>query len=438
MDARYRQVLLHRGQSAHSGRAHGDRSRHRHRHRQGADPGRRRRPCRHRPADGHAAADEESSSTATRMQCRITTEDPENNFIPDYGRITAYRGATGFGIRLDGGTAYSGAVITRFYDPLLEKVTAWAPTPEEAIAPHGPRAARVPHSRRLHQPRLPRERHHSPEISARTAIRPGSSTRRPNCSSLQPRQRSRDEAPDLHRGRHRQRPSGYARPCRSRRPKRRLRWRRSVRQPRRRRSARSCSTRLARKAFADVDAGAEARARHRHDDARRVISPARDAHALVRHDRRRRRPMPRCCRSSSSLECWGGATFDVADALPRRIPWERLARSARERAQHLLTQMLLRGVNGVGYTNYPDNVVQSFVAQAAKAGSISSVSSTGSTGSRTCASRWMRSWRRRQALRGGDLLHRRHSRSGAGEIRPEILRRAGQGTEGRRRAHARP
>ena len=68
------------------------------------------------------------------MQCRITTEDPEQNFIPDYGRITAYRGATGFGIRLDGGTAYSGAVITRFYDPLLEKVTAWAPSPEEVIA----------------------------------------------------------------------------------------------------------------------------------------------------------------------------------------------------------------------------------------------------------------------------------------------------------------
>ena len=68
------------------------------------------------------------------LQCRITTEDPEENFIPDYGRITAYRGANGFGIRLDGGTAYSGAVITRHYDSLLEKVTAWAPTPEEAIA----------------------------------------------------------------------------------------------------------------------------------------------------------------------------------------------------------------------------------------------------------------------------------------------------------------
>ena len=68
------------------------------------------------------------------IQCRITTEDPEENFIPDYGRITAYREATGFGVRLDGGTAYAGAIITRYYDPLLEKVTCWAPSPEEAIA----------------------------------------------------------------------------------------------------------------------------------------------------------------------------------------------------------------------------------------------------------------------------------------------------------------
>ncbi|HRW30874.1 MAG TPA: biotin carboxylase N-terminal domain-containing protein, partial [Emcibacteraceae bacterium] len=67
------------------------------------------------------------------LQCRITTENPEDNFVPDYGRITAYRGATGFGIRLDGGTAYSGAVITRYYDSMLEKITAWAPDPEQAV-----------------------------------------------------------------------------------------------------------------------------------------------------------------------------------------------------------------------------------------------------------------------------------------------------------------
>src|SRR5690606_17487647 len=80
------------------------------------------------------ARQEDITLNGHAIQCRITTEDPQNNFIPDYGRITGYRGATGHGIRLDGGTAYSGAVITRHYDSLLEKVTAWAPTPEMAVA----------------------------------------------------------------------------------------------------------------------------------------------------------------------------------------------------------------------------------------------------------------------------------------------------------------
>ncbi|HYK24721.1 MAG TPA: biotin carboxylase N-terminal domain-containing protein, partial [Steroidobacteraceae bacterium] len=71
---------------------------------------------------------------AHALQCRVTSEDPENGFIPDYGKITAYRSPAGFGIRLDAGTAYTGAIITRSYDSLLVKVTSWAPTPEEAIA----------------------------------------------------------------------------------------------------------------------------------------------------------------------------------------------------------------------------------------------------------------------------------------------------------------
>ncbi len=60
------------------------------------------------------------------MQCRVTTEDPTNNFMPDYGRIAHYRSASGMGIRLDAGTAFSGAQVTPFYDSLLVKVTAWA------------------------------------------------------------------------------------------------------------------------------------------------------------------------------------------------------------------------------------------------------------------------------------------------------------------------
>ena len=67
------------------------------------------------------------------IQCRITTEDPENSFIPDYGRLTTYRSAAGFGIRLDGGSAFSGAVITPYFDSLLVKLTAWGQDMAEAV-----------------------------------------------------------------------------------------------------------------------------------------------------------------------------------------------------------------------------------------------------------------------------------------------------------------
>ena len=81
------------------------------------------------------------------LQCRITTEDPEQNFIPDYGRITAYRGATGFGIRLDGGTAYSGAVITRYYDPLAGKGDGLGSDLSGSHKAYGSGIARVPDTR---------------------------------------------------------------------------------------------------------------------------------------------------------------------------------------------------------------------------------------------------------------------------------------------------
>jgi pyruvate carboxylase len=82
------------------------------------------------------------------VQCRITTEDPENKFQPDYGRILTYRSAGGFGVRLDGGMGYGGAVVTPFYDSLLVKLTGKRADVRRGVATHGPRAARVPHSRR--------------------------------------------------------------------------------------------------------------------------------------------------------------------------------------------------------------------------------------------------------------------------------------------------
>ncbi len=141
------------------------------------------------------------------LQCRVTTENPEDNFVPDYGRMTAYRGAMGFGIRIDGGTAYSGAVITRSYDPLLEKVTAWAPTPPRGDLPHGPGAARVPHPRRRHEPRLPREPRRPPALP-RQRLHDPLHRRDARTVRFLPQAGPGDEAAHLHRRRDGERPPG--------------------------------------------------------------------------------------------------------------------------------------------------------------------------------------------------------------------------------------
>ena len=97
-------------------------------------------------AETGVPSQEDITLSGHAIQCRVTTEDPLNNFIPDYGRITAYRGATGFGIRLDGGTAYSGAVITRF-------VASWKRSPPGRQRRTASTAPAVPH-RRDDQPGL--------------------------------------------------------------------------------------------------------------------------------------------------------------------------------------------------------------------------------------------------------------------------------------------
>ena len=140
------------------------------------------------------------------MQCRITTEDPENNFIPDYGRLTAYRGAAGFGIRLDGGTAYSGAVMTPYYDSLLEKVTAWAPTAEETIA----RMDRALREFRIRG--VATNLSFLENVLDHPRFRDGSYTTRfidetPELFQFAEPPRPRHPAARLHRRRHRQRPS---------------------------------------------------------------------------------------------------------------------------------------------------------------------------------------------------------------------------------------
>ncbi|MGB3471945.1 MAG: pyruvate carboxylase [Erythrobacter sp.] len=298
------------------------------------------------------------------IQCRVTTEDPQNNFIPDYGRITTYRSATGMGIRLDGGTAYSGAVITRYYDSLLEKVTAWAPTPEAAIA-RMDRALREFRIRGvstniafvenlLKNPVFLSNEYHTKFIDETPAL-----------FDFKPR---RDRATkiltyiaDISVNGH---PETDGRP----RPPA------DVRAP----------VVPALEADTPPDGskqilereGAQALADWMLAQDRLLLTDTtmRDGHQSLLATRMRSIDMVRVAPAYAanlpqlfSMECWGGATFDVAYRFLQECPWQRL-RDLRAAMPNLLTQMLLRASNGVGYTNYPDNVVVSFVKQAAETG----------------------------------------------------------------------
>ncbi|MGI9391227.1 MAG: pyruvate carboxylase [Boseongicola sp.] len=298
------------------------------------------------------------------IQCRITTEDPTDNFIPDYGRITAYRGATGMGIRLDGGTAYSGAVITRYYDSLLEKVTAWAPTPEAAIA-RMDRALREFRIRGvstniafvenlLKHPVFLNYEYHTKFIDET-----------PELFDFKPR---RDRATkiltyiaDITINGH---PETAGRP----RPHAEAR---EPLAPKLRVEAPTPGTRN----ILD-ELGPEAVADWMRDQKQLLITDTtmRDGHQSLLATRMRSIDMINAAPAYAanlpqlfSVECWGGATFDVAYRFLQECPWQRL-RDLRRAMPNLMTQMLLRGANGVGYTTYPDNVVQFFVKQAADTG----------------------------------------------------------------------
>ncbi|MGN8115869.1 pyruvate carboxylase [Labrys sp. 22185] len=297
------------------------------------------------------------------LQCRLTTENPENNFIPDYGRITAYRGAMGFGIRIDGGTAYSGAVVTRWYDPLLEKVTAWASTPQEAIA-------RM--TRALREYRIRGVATNLPFLEAVLAHE--------KFRSNQYTTRFIDETPELfqfakRRDRATKLLTYIADVTVNGHPEARGR----ARPPAEARTPHAPEFKVrpvsGTKQLLDT-LGPEKFASWMKEEKRVLVTDTtmRDAHQSLLATRMRTYDIAGVASAYASglpqllsLECWGGATFDVAMRFLTEDPWERLA-LIRERAPNILTQMLLRGANGVGYTNYPDNVVRLFVKQAADAG----------------------------------------------------------------------
>jgi pyruvate carboxylase len=298
------------------------------------------------------------------LQTRITTEDPLNNFIPDYGRITAYRSATGMGIRLDGGTAYAGGVITRYYDSLLTKVTAKAPTPEAAIA-RMDRALRefrirgvstniafvenlLKHPTFLSNQYTTKFIDTTPELFVFTKRRDRGTRVLTYIADI-----TVNGHPEV---------EGRARPPAD------------LKLPRAPRPANATIT-DGPKQILERD-GAQAVADWMAAQKHLLITDTtmRDSHQSLLATRMRSIDMIGIAPNYAhdlpglfSVECWGGATFDVAYRFLDECPWQRL-RDIRAAMPNLLTQMLLRGSNGVGYTNYPDNVVAAFVKQAAESG----------------------------------------------------------------------
>ena len=298
------------------------------------------------------------------LQCRVTTEDPENGFIPDYGKITAYRSPAGFGVRLDAGTAYAGAFIGRSYDSLLVKVTTWAPTTHEVIA-------------RMHRALL--------EFRIRGVLTNLRFLDRvishPQFESADYTTRFIDTTPELFQfAKRRDRATrilnyiadvivnGNAevkdriRPVAPVVP--------VVPKLDRLASVPSGSKQLLERAGpAGVQQWLLSQTEVRFTD-----TTLRDAHQSLLATRMRSFDLNAVAAHYAhwlpelfSLECWGGATFDVAMRFLKEDPWERLA-TTRAAVPNLLLQMLLRSSNAVGYTNYPDNVVRYFIRTAAAQG----------------------------------------------------------------------
>ena len=303
------------------------------------------------------------------IQARVTTEDPANGFMPDYGRLAHYRSASGGGIRLDAGTAFSGAVINPFYDSLLVKVTASGRRFVDA-------ARRM--ERCLQEFRIRGAKTNIPfllNLVANKEFLEGKVTTRflDETPSLFQFGMRRDRAtrllsyigevivnghPEIRKG-----------AVGTRNPKPITEELYAV--PRVPQAELPKGTRDKLK-----ELGAEKFARWVREQKKLFITDTtmRDAHQSLFATRMRTADMtriaPRYARTHSeffSLEMWGGATFDTSMRFLKESPWDRLTK-LRAQVPNVLFQMLLRAANAVGYTNYPDNVVQAFVRESAQAG----------------------------------------------------------------------
>jgi pyruvate carboxylase len=307
---------------------------------------------------------EEVKTMGQAIQCRVTTEDPTNHFRPDYGRITHYRSAGGMGIRLDAGSAFSGAVVNPFYDSLLVKVSVRGRNLSEA-------AARM--ERCLQEFRIRGVKTNIPFlislITHPTFLSGGATTR------------MIDTTPEL-----------FELPKRRDRATRLLKFmaetivnggkaeKEAAKTIRREPAPLPKLDRTQpipdgyRNQFLKMGAQAFCKSIRNSKELLLTDTTMRDAHQSLLATRLRTYDMLQVAESYArrapelfSLEMWGGATFDTTMRFLKESPWQRLV-DMRQRIPNILFQMLLRASNAVGYTNYPDNVVKLFVKEAAQAG----------------------------------------------------------------------
>ena len=327
-----------------------------------------------RIAEGHQLSDPEIGIKRQKdielrgyaIQSRITTEDPANNFAPDFGTIKAYRTAAGFGVRLDAAAGYAGAHITPHYDSLLVKISTWGLTFGDA--------ARTMH-RSLQEFRI-RGVKTNIGFLEKVITHPVFIAGKCDTSFLE----THPEVFDLHVKKDRANKllnyighisvNGYPGIA----PHKALRFA-DLREPELpdipygQQHPRGTRDILREK-------GPEGLARWARDHKKLLITDTtmRDAHQSLVATRFRTFDLERIAEATAhlggglfSLEMWGGATYDVAMRFLHEDPWERLDR-LRAKIPNILFQMLLRGSNAVGYTNYPDNVVEDFVTRSAQSG----------------------------------------------------------------------
>jgi pyruvate carboxylase len=298
------------------------------------------------------------------VQCRVTTEDPANNFTPNYGKLVTYRSAAGFGIRLDSGMGTTGSTITPFYDSLLVKITASGQTFPMALQ-RMHRALREFRIRgvKTNIPFLENVITHPQFVSGDATTTFIDTT--PALFEFKPR---RDRASRLMQFLADVTVNGNAE-AKGWQPPARLAPAPLPAVDRRVEPPAGTRQKL-------LELGPEKFAAwtRRQKQALFTDTTFRDAHQSLLATRVRTHDMllvadavARRTPQLFSLEMWGGATFDAAMRFLREDPWDRL-RELRDRVPNICFQMLLRGSNAVGYSNYPPNVVAGFIRHAAESG----------------------------------------------------------------------